>query len=278
MNLLPLTLIFLLIFALLGTARDQEYKATELTNALFASSAIHNQSLVAKQFKDRADALHAALNPNHGTAPGKKKFKALAIASLKKKEGEDPKTDATLFLFKRLLTALYSKQQFFKEAFEKGGSLDEFMKLLHDGAIRFGDLHSMKRTEDLGNIKMPTPAFKTALYKMTIGNVSTKNDKKSAQEEYVPLSERADMTNHPKLVYLYRASEELLYALFPKPETVHDVLRFRKAAEAQLKACDEDKRPALMQTLNSEMRNLFEKELPKEVPPQFVDFAVSGSE
>jgi len=287
MNLIPLTLLFIMLFAFLSTMRHQEYKGVLLSNQLFVGASFQNQAAVAKELKKKADALHAALNPKEGKQGGAKTSQYLLLSAIGHQSSAPPdeeKLKATTLLFRKLLINLYGDQRFFQEAFASEEALDDFIEQIHKCAISLTDLGEFKRAQDIGNAPMRTEALQIVLYKMLKGKMapefeenSTDEEAKKDPEEYPPLTSYVNLLNRGPLVFVYGASPEVLRTVFDNPETIQRINSVKKEYRKKLKGKKGTERAQLLQTLNADFRMQFEKEIPSGMNPAYIDFTISGS-
>jgi hypothetical protein len=283
MNLLPLTLFFIMVFAFLGTLRNQEQTSLRVSDALFTATTLNAQKKLGESLFARANRVHYELNAKPQDQDKHiRKSKFLLLNGFVQKTDQkqvSEKAAATKILFKRLLLELYGKKEFFRTTFQSDAPLDEFIEELQKGATELADKDAIKRIQDFGNIGFSSSLYQSALYKILKGKIPPDQKEADADDEYPPLANYARLlqsTSQASIASVYRASPELIHALFVSPDVIQKVLHKREEIEAQIYRRPPEERSDLRNLLNEEFRMQFQGALSPDVPSAVIDFEVSG--
>lgn len=176
-------------------------------------------------------------------------------------------------LLKNLISELYSRQDFFKDAKDMYPDLEEqfILNLMEKAKERLQKGYSMRAARQLGRLNLDDEIQSYVRYKMLTGNKSRSRNDKNEDPGYFPLIEFVSMKENNHLASLWLAPRPLLMALFQNEDVVEEVVKARYEIHNELR---KDKNKSTQDAKTNDLKLRFSSYL-SGIDPNFIDFEVS---
>lgn len=189
MNILLYVVTILMLLTLLGYARVESYRNSQLFYILFqnymekdergylnlAQDKIYEDTVATKKSPDKDKEKKTAQKPEGGSRINIRGLVDKTFRNLDRANWEQSKT-----ILKHLMKDLYEDQTFYKEALhERPGFVDELLSTIENAADQLPKDKAIKKVKDLANLELDDPVLNNILYKMLHGAPEKYNEEES---------------------------------------------------------------------------------------------------
>lgn len=307
MNVLIFVTTILMLLSVMTYARLESYRNSQAFQGIFKHYMQETErGYINGQAKTVYDSIVVKEDDKKGEAKKNPAIDAnprIAIGLLfdPKRETQAKDLEQTRILLKNLIEILYSKQPFYQKiSQQRPVFIDELLNLIIQTVDALPAEKKLKKTTDLGNLKLPDPVLDDALYKILHGapnlnlvneSVEQLNDSNKFSEDDISTAGENNESGHeldeykspggyyslldyvigkkkPK-IRVYLAPRNVLLAIFKNDETVDSIINERESLYRQ--AIDSDK----MEPFNESFKNQFEKLRDQAIDPETLNFSVS---
>jgi hypothetical protein len=279
MGLLPWTFGFLALISALSLYHFQTVVDTKTIHESIITKMHTDAVIFSTQVRRKAYQAHAKSHtkteqlPHESDSTAQEETRSLTrllhIPALFAKT-DSPQKTAQERIFRNLVRILYGSQPIFEV--DNEAEIQNLFTLVFKHAMEWEEKFPIKRASDLGNIPFgsddPTGFYRNVFFRILKGGDGEFLHNQSCR--IVSILDFVSTQKHDQCINAYLAPSPILLATFEKQEVVDEIIAYRD--EVYRKLLEEEGTAA---TFEKEFREKFERYLPTEISPQYVDFRVS---
>jgi hypothetical protein len=291
MYLLPITIVFLVLFSIFSSSELSKIKDSSLyvmiqakeEERIFAKEQEGQREKARDKFTALCPPEQNIQNPQEGprrtlhreNPEDLKRSRTLDVRALftKQQEGVESSTKVTSSkeLLKNLIRELYANTNFFQEAKKKRPHLEEeLIESLQNGAKSLSENNLLKTEKDLANIRLKDESLQEVLYKILKGHEAKEGTGTLDELSYPSLLDFLTFDSRHTLIGIWLTKKPLLLALFQNAKVVDDLCQERERVYQSLRQNEMKK-----EELEAGLKNRLLNSLPQNIDSALIDFKIS---